>query len=62
MARHVTHYSDEWKATLEDPEKVSRFVSFINAPDTPDPTVQFEKHPQGGRRVPLMMPTVNAAK
>ena len=42
MARHVSTYFDEWKATLEDPEKVARFVSFVNAPDVPDPHISFE--------------------
>ena len=37
----VTGYFDEWRATLEDPEKLARFVSFVNAPETPDPTVAF---------------------
>jgi nitrite reductase (NADH) large subunit len=41
MARHVDTYFDEWKATIDDPEKVSRFVSFVNAPDTPDPNISF---------------------
>lgn len=41
MARHVGSYFDEWKATLEDPDKLSRFVSFVNAPDTPDPAISF---------------------
>jgi len=41
MARHVDTYFDEWRATLEDPEKLKRFVSFVNAPDTPDPSVAF---------------------
>ncbi|MDT0182933.1 nitrite reductase large subunit NirB [Microbacterium sp. ARD31] len=41
MARHVGGYADEWRATLEDPEKLARFVSFVNAPDTPDPTIAF---------------------
>ncbi|WP_248579984.1 nitrite reductase large subunit NirB [Nocardioides sp. InS609-2] len=41
MARHVDGYFDEWKATLEDPEKLARFVSFVNAPDTPDPHISF---------------------
>lgn len=60
MKHHVTNYSDEWEDVLEDPEKLKRFVSFVNAPDTPDPTVQFEEHPQGGRKVPLMTPVVGA--
>ena len=41
MDRHVGSYSDEWRATLEDPEKLGRFVSFVNAPGTPDPTISF---------------------
>ncbi|WP_035849122.1 nitrite reductase large subunit NirB [Kitasatospora azatica] len=41
MARHVETYQDEWAATLADPERVRRFVSFANAPGTPDPTVRF---------------------
>jgi nitrite reductase (NADH) large subunit len=41
MAGHVAHYRDEWSATLSDPEKLSRFVSFVNAPGVPDPSVQF---------------------
>ncbi len=41
MARHVDGYFDEWKATIEDPDKLARFVSFVNAPDTPDPHISF---------------------
>ncbi|TIC83312.1 nitrite reductase large subunit NirB [Nocardioides sp. GY 10127] len=41
MDRHVASYFDEWKATLEDPEKLSRFVSFVNAPGVPDPNISF---------------------
>ncbi|WP_128376792.1 nitrite reductase large subunit NirB [Streptomyces cavernae] len=41
MAAHVSHYRDEWAETINDPEKLARFVSFINAPDTPDPVVGF---------------------
>nr|WP_055544856.1 nitrite reductase large subunit NirB [Streptomyces kanamyceticus] len=41
MADHVTHYRDEWADTLDDPERLARFVSFVNAPGTPDPTVRF---------------------
>jgi nitrite reductase (NADH) large subunit len=36
MANHVDGYVDEWAATLADPEKRAQFVSFVNAPDTPD--------------------------
>ncbi|MFJ6660344.1 nitrite reductase large subunit NirB [Streptomyces sp. NPDC091377] len=41
MAAHVTHYRDEWAETIADPERLARFVSFVNAPDTPDPVVGF---------------------
>jgi nitrite reductase (NADH) large subunit len=41
MARHVETYECEWKATIDDPERVRRFVSFVNAPDEVDPTVVF---------------------
>ncbi|PRH79143.1 nitrite reductase (NAD(P)H) [Streptomyces solincola] len=41
MAAHVAGYRDEWAATLEDPERLARFVSFVNAPGTPDPSVRF---------------------
>ncbi len=41
MARHVDTYLDEWKETLDDPEKLARFVSFVNAPDVPDPNISF---------------------
>ncbi len=56
MARHVAGYACEWKGVLEDPEKLSRFVSFVNAPDAPDPTVTFTK--RAGRIVPMGMPTI----
>ncbi len=41
MQRHVETYADEWRATLEDPDRLRRFVSFVNAPGTPDPSVTF---------------------
>ena len=41
MAAHVGGYTDEWAATLADPEKLKRFRSFVNAPETPDPSVRF---------------------
>ncbi|MFI1176406.1 nitrite reductase large subunit NirB [Streptomyces melanogenes] len=41
MAGHVSAYRDEWAETVEDPERLARFVSFVNAPGTPDPTVRF---------------------
>jgi nitrite reductase (NADH) large subunit len=42
MARHVGSYQDEWSATLQDEEKLARFVSFINAPETADPSITFD--------------------
>jgi nitrite reductase (NADH) large subunit len=41
MARHIDSYVDEWRATVEDPEKLRRFVSFVNAPEVPDPNISF---------------------
>ncbi|MGV9799485.1 nitrite reductase large subunit NirB [Mycobacterium sp. NPDC003449] len=60
MARHVDGYACEWKGVLEDPDKLSRFVSFVNAPDVEDPTVTFTE--RAGRKVPattdIGMPSV----
>lgn len=39
MARHVATYECEWKATINDPDRVAQFVSFINAPDALDPEI-----------------------
>ena len=41
MERHVDAYVDEWQATLNDPEKLARFVSFVNAPDQPDADLRY---------------------
>ena len=41
MERHVAAYSDEWRDTLDDPDRLRRFVSFVNAPRTPDPSIAF---------------------
>jgi nitrite reductase (NADH) large subunit len=41
MRAHVAHYRDEWAQTVGDPGRLARFVSFVNAPDTPDPVVSF---------------------
>ncbi len=51
MERHVQNYKCEWKGVLEDPEKLSRFVSFVNAPDAVDSTVTFTE--RAGRKVPV---------
>ncbi|WP_017597626.1 nitrite reductase large subunit NirB [Nocardiopsis lucentensis] len=60
MERHVAGYSDEWADVLADPDKLSRFVSFANAPDTPDPTISFtttRDQPVPGTPLNLGMPT-----
>ncbi|WP_285821131.1 nitrite reductase large subunit NirB [Cellulosimicrobium sp. Marseille-Q4280] len=41
MVRHVGDYEDEWRAVLEDPEKLRRFGSFVNAPAEPDPDLAY---------------------
>jgi nitrite reductase (NADH) large subunit len=41
MQRHVSDYADEWREVLEDPEKLRRFHSFVNAPDAADPTLAY---------------------
>ncbi|HWS92252.1 MAG TPA: nitrite reductase large subunit NirB [Mycobacterium sp.] len=51
MERHVQNYKCEWKGVLEDPDKLSRFVSFVNAPDAVDSTVTFTE--RAGRKVPV---------
>jgi nitrite reductase (NADH) large subunit len=50
MAKHVESYADEWAGVLDDPERLSRFVSFVNAPGVPDPSVQFRT--ARGQRTP----------
>ncbi|PQZ60996.1 nitrite reductase (NAD(P)H) [Microbacterium sp. MYb54] len=41
MSAHVDRYEDEWAATLRDPVKLRRFESFLNATDTPDPSLAY---------------------
>ncbi|MBB1056318.1 nitrite reductase large subunit NirB [Dietzia natronolimnaea] len=53
MEAHVAGYVDEWSAVLDDPDKLARFVSFVNAPESPDPTVEFEE--KDGRKVPVLL-------
>ncbi|NHH99762.1 nitrite reductase large subunit NirB [Oceanimonas sp. MB9] len=42
MAHVIASYRCEWKATLEDPEKLKRFRSFVNTDDT-DHSIVFER-------------------
>ena len=53
MARHVEGYADEWRSTLDDPDRLRRFVSFVNAPETPDPTISFAT--ERAQPVPVML-------
>jgi nitrite reductase (NADH) large subunit len=60
MARHVVTYSDEWRSTLDDPERLRRFASFVNQPGTPDPSISFEIErgqpvPAGTRRQTVLL-------
>ncbi|PGH41593.1 nitrite reductase (NAD(P)H) [Micromonospora sp. WMMA1996] len=65
MARHVAGYSDEWRDVLEDPDRLRRFTSFVNAPDVPDPSITFAVErgqpvpargaPPGDRRQPVVL-------
>jgi len=40
MAAHVAGYECEWKSTIESPERMERFRTFVNS-DEPDPNVVF---------------------
>ena len=51
MAHIVSTYQDEWKTTIEDPEKVARFKHFIND-DAADPDLQYKR--ERGQRVPVL--------
>ncbi|WP_439663397.1 nitrite reductase large subunit NirB [Lentzea sp. HUAS TT2] len=53
MESHVSDYADEWRGVLEDPEKLARFTSFVNAPGVPDPTISFRA--ERGQRVPVSL-------
>jgi nitrite reductase (NADH) large subunit len=55
MDRHAAGYSCEWKAVLDDPDKLARFVSFVNAPGAPDSTVEFTE--KNGRKIPMLIGT-----
>ncbi|WP_087485450.1 nitrite reductase large subunit NirB [Brachybacterium massiliense] len=41
MANHVATYEDEWTATLNDPQRLAKFVSFVNAPGVADPDLAW---------------------
>jgi nitrite reductase (NADH) large subunit len=50
MSRHIDTYEDEWAAVLRDPVRLQQFASFVNAPDTPDPSLAYVE--QRGQRRP----------
>ncbi len=50
MERHIATYEDEWAAVLRDPVRLRQFASFVNAPDTPDPSLAYV--PERGQRRP----------
>jgi nitrite reductase (NADH) large subunit len=52
MARHIENYSDEWADVLADPDRLARFVSFVNAPEAPDPSIRFR--PERGQKRPVL--------
>jgi len=61
MELHVGRYSDEWADTLADPDRLRRFASFVNAPGTPDPSIQWT--PERGQIKPLIAgPTVEVVR
>ncbi|MBF6350880.1 nitrite reductase large subunit [Nocardia flavorosea] len=53
MQSHVAGYRDEWAAVLADEQKLSRFVSFVNAPAEADPTISFDD--SGERKIPVLL-------
>ena len=50
MARHVANYECEWKATLNDPDRMARFRSFVNT-DALDDSIVFVRE-RGQKRPP----------
>ena len=61
MELHVGRYSDEWADTLADPDRLRRFASFVNAPGTPDPSIQWT--PERGQIKPLIAgPTLEVVR
>jgi len=52
MANHIENYRCEWSETLESPERMARFVEFVNAPETTSRPVWIESR---GQRIPAPM-------
>jgi nitrite reductase (NADH) large subunit len=51
MQRHVETYECEWAATLGRPERLARFVTFVNSPE-PDPQLVYVR--ERGQRRPAL--------
>ena len=62
MESHVGQYSDEWADTLADPERLARFVHFVNAPETPDPSIRRVTERGQRRPVDLAGPTLEVVR
>ncbi|MFN2540010.1 MAG: nitrite reductase large subunit NirB [Mycobacteriales bacterium] len=62
MDKHVATYSDEWADTLNDPERLARFVHFVNAPDVVDPSIRRVPERGQPRPVDLAGPTLQVVK
>jgi nitrite reductase (NADH) large subunit len=62
MQRQVETYRCEWKATIDDPAKVARFTTFVNAGDAADPDLLYveergQKRPARPEERPFATPT-----
>lgn len=62
IALHVDTYRDEWAEALADPERLERFVSFVNAPETADPAIQHEPARRQHRPVHLAGPVLEVVR
>ncbi|MDM7832645.1 nitrite reductase large subunit NirB [Cellulomonas edaphi] len=52
IAAHVAGYRDEWADALDDPDKLTRFAAYVNAPTTADPDLAYT--PQRGQVRPAL--------
>jgi nitrite reductase (NADH) large subunit len=58
MARHVDNYECEWRATLDDPDRMARFEPFLNS-DEPDDSLAYVR--VRGQRQPVELRTSRLA-
>ncbi len=61
IEKHVATYTDEWAAVLQDPDRLRRFLSFVNAPEAPDPSITFSTERGQPRPVLLPVPVLQGA-